>query len=84
MKYFVEERKISGVVKFDCVASAAMNGKLDCLKYLVEEAKVPLNHGDFIACARYYERHECLNYLLENGCPEPTDEEYVAFVLQRG
>ena len=84
MKYFVEERKISGVVKFDCVASAAMNGKLDCLKYLVEEAKVPLNHGDFIACARYYEHHECLNYLLEKRCPEPTDEEYVAFVLQRG
>jgi len=85
MKYFVEERKRSDDLKFNyLVASAAMHGKLDCLKYLVEEAKVPLNHGDFIACARYYERHECLNYLLENGCPEPTDEEYVAFVLQRG
>jgi hypothetical protein len=61
-----------------------MHGKLDCLKYLVEEAKVPLNQGDFIAFARYYERHECLNYLLEKGCPEPTDEEYVAFILRRG
>ena len=84
LKYFVEERKISDAAKFDRVATAITYGKLDCLKYLVEEAKVPLNHGDFIACARYYERHECLNYLLENGCPEPTDEEYVAFVLQRG
>jgi hypothetical protein len=85
MKYFVEERKRSDDLKFNyLVASAAMHGKLDCLKYLVEEAKVPLNQGDFIAFARYYERHECLNYLLEKGCPEPTDEEYVAFVLQRG
>ena len=85
MKYFVEERKRSDDLKFNyLVASAAMHGKLDCLKYLVEEAKVPLNQGDFIAFARYYERHECLNYLLEKGCPEPTDEEYVAFVLRRG
>ena len=85
VKYFVEERKISDDLKFNyLVASAAMHGKLDCLKYLVEEAKVPLNDWDFIACARYYERHECLNYLLEKGCPEPTDEEYVAFILRRG
>jgi hypothetical protein len=85
MKYFVEERKRSDDLKFNyLVASAAMHGKLDCLKYLVEEAKVPLNQGDFIAFARYYERHECLNYLLEKGCPEPTDEEYVAFILRRG
>jgi len=81
LKYFVEERKISDVAKYECVGSAAMNGELDCLKYLVEEAKVPLNDGAFIACARYYEHHECLNYLLEKGCPEPTDEEYAAFAF---
>ena len=67
-------------MKESCVASATKLGRLDCIKYLVEEAKVPLNHGDFIACARYYERHECLNFLLEKGCPEPTDEEYARFV----
>ena len=84
LKYLVEERKISDVAKFACAGQAAWHGQLDCIKYLVEEAKVPLNDWDFIACARYYECHECLNYLLEKGCPEPTDEEYVAFILRRG
>jgi hypothetical protein len=84
MEYFVEERKISVAAKYDCVGTAVMNGQLDCLKYLVEEAKAPFKDSNFIACARYYEEPECLNYLLENGCPEPTDEEYVAFILRRG
>ena len=35
-----------------------------------------------IAWARYKEQHDCLNYLLEKGCPEPTDEEYAWFVDQ--
>ena len=69
LKYFVEERKISDAVKLDCVVAAASYGRLDCLKYLVEEAKVPLNRWDFIANARYYEHPECENYLLEKGCP---------------
>ena len=65
--------------------NAVTNGQLDELKYLVEEAKVSL-HGDFIASARilayarYYEITDCLNYLREKGCPEPTDEEYAEFV----
>ena len=80
--YFVEERKISDVVKESCVASATKFGRLDCLKYLVEEAKVPLNDWEEIAWARYKEQHDCLNYLLEKGCPEPTDEEYAWFVEQ--
>jgi hypothetical protein len=79
LKCFVEERKISDAAKFDRVATAITYGKLDCLKYLVEEAKVPLHDWEDIACARYYEQHECANYLLEKGCPEPTDEEYAAF-----
>ena len=82
LKYFVEEKKISDEVKFDCMGNAASYGRLDCLKYLVEEAKVPLNRWDFIANARYYEHPECENYLLEKGCPEPTDEEYAAFIDQ--
>ena len=32
-----------------------------------------------IAWARYKEQHDCLNYLLEKGSPEPTDEEYDLF-----
>ena len=80
LRYFVEERKISDERKGECVATAARDGQLDCIKYLVEEAKAPLNHFDHIAFARYYEQPECENYLLEKGCPEPTDEEYAEFV----
>jgi hypothetical protein len=43
---------------------------------------VPLNDWEEIAWARYKEQHDCLNYLLEKGCPEPTDEEYAWFVEQ--
>ena len=80
LKYFVEERKISEEVKIGCVANAAMYGQLECLKYLVEEAKTPLNDWEDIAYARFRKHHECENYLLERGCPEPTDEEYARFV----
>jgi len=80
LKYFVEERKISDAVKLDCVATVAKFGQLDCLKYFVEEAKVPLNFWRYVACARYYEHPECENYLLEKGCPEPSDEQYADFV----
>ena len=80
LKYFVEERKISDEVKSDCVGNATMYGQLDCLEYLVEEAKVPLNNWRYVACARYKEHTDCENYLLEKGCPEPTDEEYAEIV----
>ena len=80
LKYFVEERKISDERKGECVGNAAWYGRLDCLEYLVEEAKVPLHHWEDIAYARYYEQRECENYLLEKECPEPTDEEYADFV----
>ena len=80
LKYVLEERKISEEVKESCVASATKLGRLDCIKYLVEEAKVPLNDWQDIAFARYHEHPDCENYLLEKGCPEPTDEEYARFV----
>ena len=80
LKYLVEERKISDGGKFECINGAAGNGQLDCLNYLVEEAKVPINHWEYIASARYYEYPECENYLLEKGCPGPTDEEYARLV----
>ena len=82
-KYFVEERKIWDDLKLDCVATAARHDRLDCLKYLVEEAKAPLDNWRYIALARYYEHTDCLNYLLEKGSPEPTDEEYADFVKDR-
>jgi len=80
MKYFVEERKIPDVLKSDCVGTAAKYGQIDCLKYLVEEAKVPLDLWGYVAEARYKEHPECENYLLEKGCPEPTDEQYAEFI----
>jgi hypothetical protein len=83
LKYFFEERKIPDAVKIDCVRTAAKFGQLDCIKYLFgEEAKVPLNHWPYIAYARYCEHPDCENYLLEKGCPEPTDEEYAWFIEQ--
>ena len=83
LRYFVEERKISDERKGECVGNAAGFGQLDCLKYLVEEAKTPLNDWEDIAFARYHEQPDCVNYLLEKGCPEPTDEEYAEFVKDR-
>ena len=81
LEYFVEERNITDAVKILLVVAAAKYGQLDCLKYLLgEEAKMPLNNWLYVAYARYYEHHECLNYLLEKGCPEPTDEQYALFV----
>ena len=80
LKYFVEERKIPEGVKRACVNFTAKYGRLDCLNYLVEEAKTPLHDWEYIANARYHEHPECENYLLEKGSPEPTDEEYADFV----
>mgnify|MGYP000258527104 CR=1 FL=1 len=83
VKYIVEERNIPDNLKCALVAHTARYGQLDCLKYLVEEAKAPLDNWRYTACARFYEHSECLNYLLEKGCPEPTDEEYAIFVKNR-
>jgi hypothetical protein len=83
VKSFVEERKISEEVKSQCVYNAARYGQLDCLKYLVEEAKTPLDTWEYIACARYFEHTDFVNYLLEKGCPEPSDEQYADFVEER-
>ena len=80
LKYLVEERKISDELKFVLLGAAAKYGRLDCLKYLVEEAKAPLNNLEDIAEARYFKHPECENYLLEKGCPEPTDEQYARYV----
>ena len=82
LKYLVEERKALVCLKVQhaCVRNAATFGHLASLRYLVEEAGVPLNDWVCIAYARIYKQHECLNYLREKGCPEPTDEEYARVV----
>ena len=83
LKYLVEERKIPEIVKVSCVTNAARYGRLESLNYLVDEAKTPLNDWVHIACARYYEHPECVNYLLAKGSPEPTDEEYARYVARK-
>jgi len=83
MKYLVEERKISDEGKRESVVNAAGYGYLDCLKYLIEEARAPLDLWSYIAWAHYRKHHECVNYLREKGCPEPTDEQYAIFVKNR-
>ena len=81
LKYFVEERNISRDVNTDCVLTSVFNDHLDCLKYMVEEAKARLHDNWLpIAYARYFKRTECLHYLREKGCPEPTDEEYASYI----
>ena len=82
LKYLVQERKrtISDKIKQRSVAMTAGYGQLDCLQYLIEEARITLNDWRYIAFARYKERHECLHYLQEKGCPEPTDEQYAWFL----
>ena len=81
VKYLVEKRKISSCEdKINCVISAARHGQLGCLKYLLEKARAPLDDFFYIAYARYDEQPECVNYLREKGCPEPTDEQYATIV----
>ena len=79
LKYFVEERKVPDDEKAECVLQSVRKGHLDCLKYMVEEAKASLDDWQHIATARYFEHTECLYYLREKGCKEPTDEQYAAY-----
>ena len=73
LKYLVEEAK----VPINLVEEAKVPTNL------VEEVKVRIKHWQYIAYARYYEHPECENYLLEKGCPEPTDEDYAWFVEEK-
>jgi hypothetical protein len=79
LKYFFEERKVPDAMKTECVLHSVRKGHLDCVKYMVEEAKAPLDDWRHIALARYFEHTECLHYLREKGCPEPTDEQYADY-----
>ena len=62
------------------VLSAARYGRLDCVKYLIEEEKAPLDDWRYVATARFFKQHECLHYLREKGSREPSDEEYAQYV----
>ena len=79
LKYCIEEKKITECLEA-CVGFASQQGELINLKYLVEEAKAPLDYVDFVSAARFREHYECENYLLEKGAAQPTDQEYEDFV----
>ena len=49
------------------------------LGFLIET----LNFQLFCVLGASRRHHDCLNALLEKGCPEPTDEEYAWFVENR-
>ena len=54
---------------------AAVNGHLDCLKYLHETAKAP---WELTAVREAHENNhpDCLQYLLDNNCPLPHGWRY--------
>ena len=79
LKYCIEEKKITECLE-GCVVFASQQGELITLKYLVEEAKAPLNNVNFVSAARFREHYECENYLLERGAAEPTDQQYEDYV----
>ena len=67
LEYLVERKYDE--FEYACEYAAAF-GHLDCLKYLHETAKVPMNE-DAIREAHFNDHPECLQYLLDNDCPLP-------------
>ena len=57
------------------VTSAATNGHLDCLKFLCDTAQGGWASLD-VKEAHKYNHSECLQYLLDNGCPLPEGWRY--------
>jgi len=83
LKYLIEDKKHNDEwSKLAGFWASTGDGHLDCVKYLVEEVKIPEAHRSWlpIAYARYLEHYEVLNYLREKDFPEPTEELYAEFV----
>ena len=79
LTYCVEERKIPGGK--DRLRDSRCKGWPTRLHQILsrrgESAPQPLAIRRY---ARYFEHSDCLNYFLEKGCPEPTDEQCAAIV----
>jgi len=74
LEYLVE-RKYDQYDALACERAASFAPHLDCLKYLHETAKAPWD-DDAVREAHYYNRTECLQYLLDNNCPLPEGWRY--------
>jgi len=48
-------------------------GKLNCLRYLIEQQNYRLD-GLFVCGAAQFNRIDCVQYLLEKGCPTTSDD----------
>jgi hypothetical protein len=77
LEYLVE-RKFDQF-EFTCM-DAAMNGHLDCLKYLHETAKVPWD-SRAVRFAHENKHPDCVQYLLDKNCPLPPGWRYEHGVL---
>ena len=80
LEYLFEQkkkRKYKASYQEDGMAyiSAAMKGHLDCLKYLHEVFKARWN-SNAVQEAHKNDKHECLQYLLDNNCPLPEGWRY--------
>jgi hypothetical protein len=73
LEYLVEQKYVS-FNDFIICYWAALEGHLDCLKYLHEVAKAP---WDWLAVHVAHDNQpECLQYLLDNDCPLPPGWRY--------
>ena len=75
LEYLVERKYDQFDEDKDACENVAMNGHLDCLKFLHETAKAPWN-SDAIREAHEKNHPECVQYLLDNNCPLPDDWRY--------
>jgi len=75
LEYLVERKYDQFDEDKDACENAAMNGHLDCLKFLHETAKAPWN-SDAIREAHEKNHPECVQYLLDNDCPLPPGWRY--------
>ena len=75
LEYLVERKYDQFDEDKDACENAAMNGHLDCLKFLHETAKAPWNYW-CVQVAHESNNPECLQYLLDNNCPLPPRWRY--------
>jgi len=75
LKYLFKFKQNSNEWHFASCTNAAGNGHLDCLKFLRKTVKARWDE-DAVRQAHENNHPECLQYLLDNGCPLPPDWRY--------